>query len=80
MFYIWLRSRTKQEELFWTGTTWTTVQQFGKLYTFQEAIKIIEKRFSRKSPKPLIQRKSYFVEREKNKKKGKFNVSKLTGK
>ena len=82
MFYIWQRSQAKQEELFWRDTTWTSVLEFGQLYTFHEAIKIIEKRFHNKNPMPLIQRESYFIKREKKKRmvKGKFNTSKTKGK
>jgi len=75
MFYIWQRSRFKKEELFWTGTTWTSVQELGKLYSFHAALKIVVHRFHRMNPKPLIKRESYFVEREKKKTKGKFNTS-----
>ncbi len=79
MFYIWQRSRAKQDELFWTGITWTSVRQFGQLYTFHQALKIVEQRFYCKYPRPLIQHESYFVERDKKKRRGKFNTSPQRG-
>ena len=79
MFYIWQRSKFKKEELFWTGTAWTSVERFGKLYTFHDALKIMEKRFHHKNPKPFIQRESYFAARKKKKRKGKFNTLKEKG-
>lgn len=78
MFYIWQCTRFKKEELFWTGTVWTGVQTFGKLYSFDEALKIVEHRFHRIDPRPLIKRKSYFDERKKRKRKGKFNTLTLS--
>lgn len=80
MFYIWQRSRAKQDELFWTGITWTSVRQFGQLYTFHQALRIVEQRFQHKYTGFVIRRESYFVEREKKKRKGKFNTSKEKGK
>lgn len=79
MVYIWQRSRAKQEELFWTGTTWTSVQDFGKLYSFHQALRIVEQRFFRTTLRPFIQSKNYFDQRDKMKRKGTFNTSKEKG-
>ena len=77
-YYIWIRGSKGREETFWTGTNWTSILQFGKVFCFNDAIAIIEKRFHSKHPKPLIQREGYFIERERKrrKKKGKFVTTK----
>jgi hypothetical protein len=68
-YYIWIRSSKGRSEQFWTGTAWTTILQFGKVYSFNEAIEIMEKRFHSKLPKPLIQPEGYFIESEFRRKK-----------
>lgn len=61
MFYIVDRG------YFWTGETWTNVIQFASMYSFNEAITIMDKRFINKKPRPRIRRVSEFQKKKKKK-------------
>ena len=67
-FYITRRVGMFARE-FWNGNRWTTIVQFGKMYTLSDAIKIIQKRFLKSKPIPKIRRASDFRKAKKSFKK-----------
>ncbi len=49
---------------FWTGFNWVDVVQFAKPYEFTDALTILEKRFHRMLPKPVLMRCEIYKEKE----------------